>query len=839
MKKNDWILLASVAIYSYLFHQQSAGINWLIFTVLLIALLFIRNKEVYKNGSWLLAATGSILSACCVAYYGDALSVIANIISLCILSAFSVEPQTSIILSFFFSLYSLGASAVFMILDSIERYRKKGNESGTTSGTVKLMLYLVPVLIAIVFFFMYKASNPVFDNFTKKISLDFITIGWFFFTLGGFFLMYAFFYHKSIRALAVIDQTASGSLFPSEVSHRPFAGFSTIDNEKLSGIILLVLLNTLLLVVNLLDLNFLWFDGTLPKDLSYSDFVHQGTGSLITSIIIAILIILFYFRGALNFKEGNRMLKLLAALWIIQNAFMIISTAYRNNLYINEYSLTYKRIGVYIWLLLVLIGLITTFIKVQKAKSNWYLFRTNGWLFYAVLIVSSLISWDLIVTNFNMKRAEITKKPLDVNYLVSLSEKNLPQLLSLNDSIKIRIGYGDEWRNEMMDYYLHDYMGMLDYKLYNFLRHMQERQWQSFCFEKENVFRKIIGMNENIKEVNLSNYYLNTIKPLESLSHMETLKFGNNQLENLQELKLFPRLKKLDLSSNTLDTIFTFPRMEGLTELSLAGNSIVDVSILKNVPNLELLDVSVNPWLDLLTLPTLKKLKTLSIHGNNNTDYAALLRYPELRELNISGNVINKSTELPALLKLKILNLQSKELTQNDIHFFQSLENLENLEQLNLAFNSIGRLEGVITQVTPGKEREEWLLPICDRLTVLDISNNNLNSIYPVIAYPALEELHLNNNPIKDLTPLQQLTELKVLSVSNCGVQQVELLQTLVNLETLDLSGNPVRDFTPLYKLKKLKELTIENATKQTVELLQKAMPNTHITVVAPVAGTR
>lgn len=837
MKKNDWILLASVAIYSYLFYDQSAGINWLLFTGFLIILLFVRNKEACKSISWLLAATGSFLSACCVAYYGDGLSIAANIISLCLLSAFSVEPKTSLILSFFFSVYSLGASAVYMILDAIERYRKKENESGTTSGTVKMMLYLVPFLIAIVFFFMYKASNPVFDNFTKKISLDFITIGWFFFTLGGFFLMYAFFYPKSIRLIAIGDQTASNSLFPAEVSYKAFAGFSTIDNEKLSGIILFVLLNTLLLAVNLLDLNFLWFDGTLPKDLSYSDFVHQGTGALITSIIIAILIILFYFRGALNFKEGNKTLKFLAALWIIQNAFMIISTAYRNNLYINEYSLTYKRIGVYIWLLLVLIGLVTTFIKVQKAKSNWYLFRVNGWLFYAVLIVSSFISWDLIVTNFNIKRAETTRKTLDVHYLISLSEKNIPQLLTLNDSVKIQTAYTDEWGNVYQNYYLQNYKEALDNKLYVFLKDIQAADWQSTCLKKEKTFDQVIAMKENLKEINLTNYYHTTLQPLAPLSNLQTLNFSNNRLEKPEELSLFPELKSLNLNSNGLDTIASFPSMGMLTELSLSGNNIVDIAVLKNAPSLESLDVSANQWLDLSTMPALKKLKTLNIHGTNNSEYAQLLRLPELQELSMGGTTVARATELPVLPKLKKLNIQSMQLTQNDTQFFQSLENLENLEDLNIAYNSITNLEGIITYV--GINKEGGLLPLFDKLNSLDVSNNNIYSIAPLAVYPALEGLNLNGNTLKDFSPLTKLAKLKVLSLSKCGLTDLETLGTLDTLEVLDISGNLIRDFTPLYKLKKLKELTIENATKQTVELLQKALPKTHITVIAPALATR
>lgn len=833
MKKNDWILLASVATYSYLFYNQNAGINWLVFNAILITLLLSRNKEVYKTKSWLLAATGSIISAICITYYGNGLSIVANIISLGILSAYSINAKTSVILSFLFSCYSVAASSVFMIIDSITRNKNKSELTEAKPVSVKLMLYLVPLLIAIVFFFMYKAANPVFDNYTKKINLDFITIGWFFFTLGGLFLMYGFFYHKTIKSLERKDQNAPNSLYPEMIDNTStLKRFLTIDNEKLSGIILFLLLNTLLLSVNIIDVHFLWFDGVLPKELSYSAFVHQGTGALIASIIIAILVILYYFRGELNFHPQNKVIKLLAFLWVIQNAFMIISTAYRNNLYINEYSLTYKRIGVYVWLLLVLIGLITTFIKILKAKSNWYLFRTNGWMFYFVLLASCFINWDVLVSDFNIHQAEQKHKALDVFYLTNLSEKNIPQLLSLHDSTKAAVI--DEYNNERnleYSYSAEYYKPQLHYKLYCFLDEMQQHQWQSFCVEKTRVLREIEFMKKNITEINLQNYYKTSLKPLATLEHLNNLNFSNNLLTDFNELKLFPALETLNLNSNSLDSIKTFPTMKNLKSLSLAYNRISDVSMLKNAPNLTSLDLSGNLSLDLKTLPQFKQLHTLSFNSNFITDLKPLLGLPELKELNMAGNPINKSIEFPAIPKLKILNLQNTELSSNDMYFFQGMEVLNNLSYLDLSDNRIENLYGVLTytHIKKGLETDEQFLPLFDNLKSLNLARNNLNSISLLLLYPTLEELYLDSNTLKDITKLNQLTQLKVLSISNCGVRNIDFLKNLEQLETLDISSNSISDFSPLYNFKNLKQLNIGAASKQVIEQLKKQLPKTNV----------
>ena len=49
MKKNDWILLISVVLYSFLFYNQFAGINYLIFNIALITGLWIKEKNVSEN----------------------------------------------------------------------------------------------------------------------------------------------------------------------------------------------------------------------------------------------------------------------------------------------------------------------------------------------------------------------------------------------------------------------------------------------------------------------------------------------------------------------------------------------------------------------------------------------------------------------------------------------------------------------------------------------------------------------------------------------------------------------------------------------------------------------
>lgn len=66
------------------------------------------------------------------------------------------------------------------------------------------------------------------------------------------------------------------------------------------------------------------------------------------------------------------------------------------------------------------IGLITTFIKVAKIKNLWYLFRKNTSIAFVILIFTSTINWDKIITSYNIKYAT----QMDLKYLLELSNNN-------------------------------------------------------------------------------------------------------------------------------------------------------------------------------------------------------------------------------------------------------------------------------------------------------------------------------------------------------------------------------------------------------------------------------
>ncbi len=483
MKKNDWILILSVAAYSGLFYNQYPGINCLVFSIVLLFLLVWRNPAVLRDNHWYAAASGTIVTAACVALFGTALSVFAHLISLGLLSALSISKKSSVILAGVYALISLLTSPLFMLIDLIERRKGGSVPKGRTWIGIGMTLFIIA--ITIIFFRLYQKSNPLFMDFTRKINLDFISWPWVFFTLGGFILMYGFFYHRNLPSWLKWDVSRPTRLCEEDLQQRgnTFMGKKVnVKWEIQSGLILLIVLNILLLTMNTLDLYFMWITQSLPSGMNYAEYVHQGTGTMIVSIVMAIMIVLFFFRGHINFDKGNKVLRIFAILWLVQNMIAVASTAYRNSLYVQEYSLTYLRIGVYLFLALTLIGLVTTLVKILAAKSNWYLFRANGWAVYIVLVLFACQNWDLVIARFNIQQS---KNP-DRYYLLSLdSPAVLPELLKLSPETTDSLMYsskteylistmGRQWGDT--DYFNEE----IDRRVNNFLDEYEQKGWRSW-----------------------------------------------------------------------------------------------------------------------------------------------------------------------------------------------------------------------------------------------------------------------------------------------------------------------------------------------------------------------
>ena len=207
-----------------------------------------------------------------------------------------------------------------------------------------------------------------------------------------------------------------------------------LKDELKTGILIILLVNLLLVIINVIDINWIWFNFKPTSETKYAQLVHEGTYLLILSILLSMAILFYYFRNNQNFYSKNRWLKNGAYIWIIQNMILIVSVLIRNLRYIEHLGLTYKRIGVIEFLCMTCFGLITLFLKVKKRKSTYFVLKANSWAGYVILFILTCFNWDLIIVHYNLNMP--LTNPIDKQYLLSFSDKTLPILYVNKDRFK-------------------------------------------------------------------------------------------------------------------------------------------------------------------------------------------------------------------------------------------------------------------------------------------------------------------------------------------------------------------------------------------------------------------
>jgi len=454
------LFVITVFTYSFLFFEQGFGINYLIFSIILTMVIGFIYFKATKLLLWKIMAFIATASSFNVAFNHSYVALITNILSLFILIGLSIDNCSSFLTSGLQTIYSIVYAPILKFIN----YFGSSTDVSKTKNSFRLTIYIIPFAITFIFFLLYIGGNSIFSSFVSQINLNFISWLGIFFTLGGFLLLFGIFFPNVSQELILFYKSKTETLFRRKSNNKNFKSLG-LKTEFLAGKLLLILLNILLLIVNFLDVIYLYIIKILPGGVNPSVVVHEGINTLILSIILAIAIILYLFRGNLNFFKANKTLKTLTFIWIVQNILMIINISFKNHFYVLEQGLTFKRIGVFVYLLLTLIGLITTFYKVNHVKSNWYLIKINSFLFFIVLFTSSFFNWTSIITNYNLTHA--TRAQIDFDYLIDLSDSNIPQLQSLLNNNNI---------NPKKKRYI---IEKTDHFYYNYL----DKEWKSWNYD--------------------------------------------------------------------------------------------------------------------------------------------------------------------------------------------------------------------------------------------------------------------------------------------------------------------------------------------------------------------
>ena len=304
-----------------------------------------------------------------------------------------------------------------------------------------------------------------------------------------------------------------------------------------------------------------------------------------------------------------------------------------------------------------------------------------------------------------------------------------------------------------------------------------------------------------------------------AVGRLQILDLSGNQLTTLPPVLGRLRANLLDLSDNQLTSLPPelgrlrrplLAHYDATVTLDLSGNRLTELPPeLGQIPDRLRLDLSHN---QLTSLPEslwqLAQLEVLNLSGNRlgtvppqigdmavlwnlglgdnqlTTLPPELGQLPQLYSLDLSGN---RLTELPPELA-QASNLRHLNLARNHLSALPAgLGQLSQLDSLDLSGNQLMGLSNPAVDL-------EQVAQLPRRLRQLDLSDNQLTVVPPVVTQFRLEVLNLSRNQLTDLPPdLDQQKILKHLDLSHNQFSDIPpVLSRLRPLLFLDLRGNPL-----------------------------------------------
>jgi hypothetical protein len=426
-------VIFSAILITSLFYNQGIGLNLLFFEFAFFVWLLVSNTLKFKSHLEKICSIGLLLTAVFTVINYSVFTYIIHFLALFLfIGVLNYSKARSLVSVCIISLESIFA-AQKRLLNELVSSKAKGKNVGSILW--KSRIFVTPVFIILFFITLYSFSNPIFSDLVVNIGntlqkglnyifedIDFPRLFTFILSLAISAMLILRVYRKKVESR---DQVASEFLVRKRTPKPRYFKLPALKNEYKAGVFLLFILNIILLIVNAIDIYWVWFNFEWEGQ-TLKQFVHAGTYLLIFSILISIAVVLYFFRGNLNFYYANKWLKNLAYIWLLQNGILAISVGVRNFRYIEYFALAYKRIGVIVFLALTLYGLYTVFKKIQESKSSFYLFKSNAMALYVVLVFCALINWDNLIARYNFANAD--KSYVELKFMSNLADKSLPYL---------------------------------------------------------------------------------------------------------------------------------------------------------------------------------------------------------------------------------------------------------------------------------------------------------------------------------------------------------------------------------------------------------------------------
>ncbi|GMH55044.1 hypothetical protein TrST_g9764 [Triparma strigata] len=222
-----------------------------------------------------------------------------------------------------------------------------------------------------------------------------------------------------------------------------------------------------------------------------------------------------------------------------------------------------------------------------------------------------------------------------------------------------------------------------------------------------------------------------------------------------------------------------------------APTNIPVAKFLKKLSHLNLNDRRID---NMAKISVCKSLKNLYLYNNSIRVIEGIDKFKNLTHLYLENNKISQIEGLPEGC------LQKLYLNENDIEVIENLDRASNLTELHVASQRLPPYQ-------PLRFAPSVIDTIASSLLVLNIANNNIDTVVDVLKLPNLEKLNMSRNKISNIDMCLALMQLE-------------------NLRELDLRGNPAA------KMPKYTENLIANSPNYLAKLDGKDIIENHRTML-------
>ncbi|CAL6081267.1 Conserved_hypothetical protein [Hexamita inflata] len=295
--------------------------------------------------------------------------------------------------------------------------------------------------------------------------------------------------------------------------------------------------------------------------------------------------------------------------------------------------------------------------------------------------------------------------------------------------------------------------------------------------------------------------YQNCKKVEIKLANMPKLKDVPSSVEQLFALKCgLTSIKNLRIAVN-------------LTVVDLSDNLLTSIADLRFLTNIQVLNLARNNLIDISPIGELKKIVELNVQGNYAINFLPILNLPNFKPIMISKQNTAQDTDFQIFLNpeesvedaIKRMNVELKLKLYSDYCCMMILRYESKVEKDGtLRINNDSEL--TYTTFTDSINVKNLIIENC--VNVL-LQKDNYKTLPKKVT-----NLSITNCGLTKLDGIEQMTQLLEIDVSNNKLLIVEPLLGIPSLQTVKLDGNYVQD---LYVLQELRSNYWPLATKQNI----------------------